>query len=243
LPAVTKSKIWALGPVGEITAETNTLVSIDDPDHLVGVYPTHWEVLRLDLERLKLLDERIQALDKLAAQELKKHEGAVMRLASIPGLGVDSAPQIIAEVGADAGTFPSAGQLCSWVGVCPGRNESAEENQSSRSPKGNRFLRRILTQAAQAAVKKKGCHFQAIFRRLLPRLGYNGAIWAIAHRLCRLIWKVLHQEVSYIEQGAETTPKAKKRRAQKLAQALRKMGYAVTLTAMPPDLLVEEGQA
>jgi transposase len=78
------------------------------------------------------------------------------------------------------------------VGTCPGQEESAEQNHSSRSAKGNRYLRRILNQAAHAAVKKNGSHFQTVFRRLLPRLGYKAAIWAIAHRLCRLVWKVLH---------------------------------------------------
>ena len=96
-------------------------------------------------------------------------------------------------------------------------------------------MRRILTQAAQAAVKKKGSHFQTVFRRLLPRLGYKGAIWAIAHRLCRLLWKILHDAVHYVEKGEETNPRAKKRRAQKLAQALRKLGYQVQLTPITPE--------
>jgi len=192
--------------------------------------PMHLEVLKLYLERLEVLDQQIQKLDALAAQALKKHEQAVIRVAQIPGFGADSAQQIMAEVGVDAEAFPSASQFCSWVGTCPGSEESAEQNHSSRSPKGNRFVRRILTQAAQAAVKKKGCHFQSVFRRLLPRLGYKGAIWAIAHRLGRLLWKILHDGVSYVEQGTEPTPQAKKRRAQKLAHALRKLGYRVTFT-------------
>jgi transposase len=204
--------------------------------------PTHLAVLKLFLERLKLLDTQIQALDKLVAEEMKKHEEAVIRVAEMPGFGVDSAQQIIAEVGVAAETFPSAGEFSSWVGVCPGSNISAEQNSSSRSAKGNRFVRKILTQAAQAAVRKKGCHFQTVFRRFLPKLGYNGAIWAVAHRLGRLVWKILHDSVRYIEQGTETNPRAKKRRAQKLAQALRKLGYAVTLTPINPDALVE-GQA
>jgi hypothetical protein len=33
----------------------------------------------------------------------------------------------------------------------------------------------------------------SVFRRLLPRLGYKFAIWAIAHRLCRVVWKILHE--------------------------------------------------
>ncbi len=201
--------------------------------------PTHLAVLKLFLERLQLLDTQIQALDKLVAQELKKHEEAVMRVAEIPGFGVDSAQQIIAEMGVDAETFPSAGEFSSWVGICPGSNVTAEENHSSRSPKGNRFVRKILTQAAHAAVKKKGCHFQSLFRRFLPKLGCRGAIWVVAHRLARLVWKILHDGVRYLEQGTETNPQAKKRRARRLAQALRKLGYAVTLTPISPDVLAD----
>ena len=84
-------------------------------------------------------------------------------------------------------------ELTSWVGTCPGKDESAEENHSSRSAKGNKYLRRVLNQAAHAAVKKNGSYFQAVFRRLLPRLGYQSAIWAVAHRLCRVVWKILHE--------------------------------------------------
>jgi len=197
--------------------------------------PIHCQVLKLYLERLELLDEQIGKLDQMIATALKQHQDAVIRVAEIPGFGVDAAQQLIAEMGIDAAAFPSAGQFTSWAGLCPGTEVSAEQNHSSRSAKGNRFVRRILTQAAQAAVKKKGSHFQALFRRFVPRLHYNGAIWAIAHRLGRLVWKILHGGVRYLEQGQETNPQAKKRRAQKLAQALRKLGYAVVLTAIAPE--------
>ena len=187
-------------------------------------------LLKLYLERLHLLDQQIGQLDQMIATALRQHQDAVIRVAEIPGFGVDSAQQLIAEMGVDAEAFSTAGQFASWSGVCPGTEESAEQNHSSRSAKGNRMVRRILTQAAQAAVKKKGSHFQALFRRFLPRLHYNGAIWAIAHRLGRLVWKILHDQVRYIEQGQETNPAAKKRRARKMVQALRKLGYAVALT-------------
>lgn len=203
---------------------------------------TQRAVLKLFMERLHLLDRQIQSLDQLVAEALKRHEEAVIRVAEVPGFGVDSAQQIIAEMGVEAATFASARAFSSWVGVCPGSDVSAEENHSSRCPKGNRFVRRILTQAAQAAVKKKGCHFQSVFRRFLPRLAYNGAIWVVAHRLACLVWKILHDGVRYMEQGTETNPQAKKRRAQKLAQSLRKLGYSVTLTPLSPAALVK-GQA
>ena len=81
-----------------------------------------------------------------------------------------------------------------------------------------------------AAVAKKGSHFQAVFRRLLPRQGYQSAIWAITNRLCRVVWKILYEGVEFIEQGRELGSREKKKRAQMLARALRKLGYEVTIT-------------
>jgi len=194
--------------------------------------PAHRELLKLHLKRLKLLDQQIDKLSEMSARALQSHQNAVVRLAKVPGFGPESAQQMIAEIGVDAEAFASAGEFASWAGVCPGSNVSAEENHSSRCPKGNRYVRRLLAEAAQAAVKKKGSHFQHVFRRFLPKLGWNGAIWVVAHRLARLAWKILHEGISYVEQGQDTTPLARKRRAQKLTQALRKLGYQVTLAEM-----------
>ena len=146
-------------------------------------------------------------------------------------------------MGADARSFDSSAQFASWAGVCPGRQESAEHNHSSRSPKGNKFLRRILTQAAQAAVKKKGSHFQTVFRRWIPKLGYPAAIWAIAHKLARLVWKILHDQVHYLEQGQESDPAIKRRRATKNdPKALRSMGYQVQDSARPRVIFRERSE-
>jgi len=194
----------------------------------------HQQLLGLYLQRLRLIEEQSQQLNGMIAQAMQAHHDAVVRLAEVPGFGADSAQQVIAEVGAQASTFASAAQLTSWVGTCPGQQESAEQNHSSRSAKGNKFVRRVLTEAAQAAVRTKGSHFQLVFRRLLPRLGYKQALWAIAHRLCRVMWKILHEGVRYIEQGAERDPKARKQRAQTLARYLRKLGYKVEITPLTP---------
>jgi transposase len=196
--------------------------------------PPHRQMLRLFLERLDLLDRQSQQLDQMVAEAMQPYEDAVIRLAEAPGFGPDSAQQTIAEVGAQAKSFDSPARFASWAGLCPGREESAEHNHSSRSPKGNKFLRRILTQAAQAAVKKKGSHFQTAFRRWMPKLGYQAAIWAIAHKLARLVWKILHEGVHYIERGEESNPTVKRRRAHRMVQALRRMGYKVEISSLLP---------
>src|SRR5208282_1109079 len=168
-------------------------------------------------------------LDQEMADQLSQHHDAVERLAEVPGLGVDSAQQIIAEVGPTAATFPSAKQLSSWVGVCSGDDESAGVNYSHRSPKGNRPMRRLLNQAANAAARTKGSIFEIVYRRSVPRLGHNQAIGAIAHRQCRLIWLILHQGARYEERGPAVTKRSRYQRTWRMIRQLRNLGYRIEL--------------
>jgi transposase len=184
-------------------------------------------LLGMALQELQLIDEQIGRLDQEMASLLSAHQDAVQRLAEVPGLGVDSAQQIIAEVGATAATFPSEKCLSSWVGACPGDDESAGVNYSHRSPKGNRQMRRILNQAANAAARTKGSLFEIVYRRSVPRLGHNQAIGAIAHRQCRLIWLILHQGVRYEERGPAVTKRSKQLRTWRMIRQLRSLGYRV----------------
>jgi transposase len=191
--------------------------------------PVYRRLLRMALEQLQLVESQISQLDQEIADLLRPYHDQVQRLAEVPGLGVDSAQQIMAEVGATAATFPSAGQLASWVGACPGENESAGVSYSHRSPKGNRQMRRLLNQAANAAVKYKGSLFQILYRRYVPRLGHNQTIGVIAHRLCRLVWKILHQGVRYEERGPAVSKKSARYRAARMIRELRSLGYRVEL--------------
>ena len=189
--------------------------------------PVYRRLLKMALEELRLIDEQIAQLDQELASLLRQHQDAVERVAEVPGLGVDSAHQIIAEVGPTAATFPSEKCLSSWVGACPGDDESAGVNYSHRSPQGNRHMRRLLNQAANAAIKVKGSIFEIVYRRSVPRLGHNQAIGAIAHRQCRLIWLILHQGVRYEEHGPAVTKQSRQARTARMIRQLRKLGYRV----------------
>src|SRR5437667_2421603 len=118
--------------------------------------PVYRRLLNMALEQLQFLEQQIGQLDQEMASLLHPHQDAVQRLAEVPGLGVDSAQQIIAEVGSTAATFPSAKCLSSWVGACPGDEESAGMNYSHRSPQGNRHMRRLLNQAANRHLSQLG---------------------------------------------------------------------------------------
>src|SRR5438128_7108225 len=191
--------------------------------------PVYRRLLKMALEQLQFLEQQIGQLDQEMASLLSQHQEVVERLAEVPGLGVDSAQQIIAEVGPTAATFPSGEQLASWVGACPGEDESAGVNYSHRSPKGNRHMRRLLNQAANAAVKVKGSIFEIIYRRCVPRLGHNQAIGLIAHRQCRLIWLILHKATLYEERGPAVTKRSKYQRTWRMIRQLRNLGYRIEL--------------
>ena len=189
--------------------------------------PVLRELIGMALVELEMVKSHIQQTDRVAMKLLQQQQEAVQRVAEVPGFGPDSALQMIAEVGVTAAAFPNPKALASWVGVCPGEQESAEQSKSTKSPKGNRPMRRLLNQAAQAAVKHKGSIFECTFQRLLPRLGYKQAIWAIAHRLCRLLWLILHNGVCYEERGPAVTANSRRTRAARMIRELRKLGYRV----------------
>jgi transposase len=189
--------------------------------------PVYRTVLELHLERVALLDRQVERLEKELHTAQSAYQDTIRRLCAVPGVGLPVARQLLAELGPLADAFPSAGHLASWVGVCPGRKESAGVSTSDRSAKGNRAMRRVITQMAWAAIRVKGSLFEHLFRRWVPRLGPQQAIWATAHRLVRLIWKILHQGVEYVEYGPMLNPAAIERRKRRLVRELRKLGIPV----------------
>jgi transposase len=177
--------------------------------------PVYRRLLKMALEQLQFLEQQIGQLDQEMASQLSQHHDAVERLAEVPGLGVDSAQQIIAEVGPTATTFPSAKQLSSWVGVCSGDDESAGVNYSHRSPNGNRQMRRVLNQAANAAARTKGSIFEIVYRRSVPRVRYE-------------------------EHGPAVTKRAKQKRTARMIRQLRNLGYRIDPPSQRPSPIQAE---
>jgi len=227
----------ALAALGDQRLRATPAELVDALGACVELNLVYRRLLALALEELQFIEQQMAQLDQEIASLLTQHQDAVMRLSEVPGLGVDSAQQIIAEVGATAATFPTDKNLVSWVGACPGDEESAGVSRSHRSPKGNRNLRRLLNQCASAAVKLKGSIFQLLYRRLLPRLGHKQTIWAVAHKLCRLIWMILHKGIRYEERGPAVSERSKRVRTNRMIRILRKLGYQVQPPIIQPCAL------
>jgi transposase len=192
-------------------------------------------VLQVYLDQIEKIERDIVRLERELAQQQVHQQAAIARLCALPGFSACAAQQVIAEIGPQAEAFPCASQLASWIGVCPGQQESAGQPGSARSAKGNRMLRRLFCQIAWAAIATKGSEAQRRYRHLLPRKGARLAAWAVAHSLVRLTWKILHDAVDYAPSDPfALDPRATLRRAKRAMTDLRRLGYTITL--IPPQI-------
>lgn len=201
-------------------------------DALDGRLPAaHRLVLKQHLERIGMLDRQREELEQELTRQMKPVEEQVRRLAKVPGINVVAAQHLLAEIGARMEAFPTAGQLASWAGLCPGRQESAGESKSDGSPKGNRFVRGLVCQVAHAASRTKGSYWESLYQRWVRRMAPAKALWAVAHRLLRLIWKLLGQAVEYEERGPRQLDATRlKARMKRLRMEFRRHGYEVSFT-------------
>lgn len=185
--------------------------------------PVYRLLLKQHMDQVRLLRKQVEELNQALAEALQEHLPALHRLTKIPGVDLYAAQELLAEIGPKAAAFPSAEQFVSWVGVCPGSQESAGVNYSSHSAKGNRYLRRLLCQIAWAAIHTKDTFFAGLFRRLKPRVDGKGAAWAVAHRIAKLVWLLLHQEVEYQEKGS--APPNERTLLRKFKRMLKEFGH------------------
>jgi transposase len=184
--------------------------------------PVYQLLLRQHMEQVRLLRRQVEEINQSLAEAMQEHLAALHRLSKIPGVDLYAAQELVSEIGPKAAAFASAEQFASWVGVCPGSQESAGINYSHRSAKGNRYLRRLLCQIAWAAIHTKDTFFASLFARLKPRVEGKGAAWAVAHRIAKIVWMVLHQQVEYQEKGS--APPNERTLVRKLKRLVKEFG-------------------
>jgi transposase len=190
--------------------------------------PIYRVLLQQRLDQVKLLRQQIADLNEALAAAMSAHLTTLHRLSRIPGVDLHAAQELLAEIGAGAVAFPSAEQFASWVGICPGSQESAGICYSHRSAKGNRYLRRLLCQIAWGAIHTKDTFFAGLFARLKPRVEAKGAAWAVGHRIGKVVWLMLHEGVEYIEKGtAPQNPRTLLRKFRRIVQEFGRQGMDV----------------
>jgi transposase len=190
----------------------------------------HRFLLRMHLDHVTHLEELIGRLGVRVEEALAPFAEAEERLQTIPGVSQRVAETVVAEIGTRMEQFPSADHLASWAGMCSGNNESAGKRRSGRTTKGNRWLKRILVQAAWAASHTKGTYLGAQYRRLAKRRGCKRALVAVGHTLLVIIYHVLKRGTTYAELGADFLDRLEPERlTRQLVKRLEALGHKVTL--------------
>lgn len=162
-----------------------------------------------------------QMLEYVTAKVRELHPQALLLLQTIPGISETSAVKILIELGGeDMSPFKTADRLASWLGVCPGNNESAGKRKSGRTRKGNYYLRRILCECANATVRTKGTTLQSKYRSLSVRRGHKRSIIAIVHKLIQIIFLVLKNKVGYRDPEIDYEKESAKKNARRWASIL-----------------------
>jgi len=157
-------------------------------------------------------------------------ERALQLWDSVPGINAHNGQVLTAEIGADMSRFPTAEQLASWCGVCPGNDESAGKRRSGAIAPGERPVRKALVQAAWAASHTKGSYLQALYHRIAARRGKKRAIIAVAHSIVISGWHMLTHNEPYREPAAAVlTEKQKATALKRSVKKLKSLGYAVEL--------------
>jgi transposase len=192
----------------------------------------HAFLLAKMLARVDAIDADIGELDAKNGELIAPFAAAAERLDEIPGIGPVAAAVIIAEIGTDMSRFPTAAHLASWAKFTPGVKESAGKKKGSGSTgHGNRYLARILGEAAVGA-SKTDSFLGERYRRIARRRGKKKAIVAVGRSTLIIVWHVLSgPDVRYADLGAgfygqRIDPERRKRAH---IHQLEALGYKVTL--------------
>jgi len=187
-------------------------------------------LLPIQLAHLDGLEALIEQVSAEIEARLHPLADEVERLDAIPGVGRATAEALLAEVGPDWTRFPSSGQLAAWAGLTPGQDESAGKRRSGRTRKGNRTLRSILVEAANAAARKRNSYLAAQFRRIAARRGKKKAAVAVAHSILVIAYHLLTRGTEYENLGANYFDERNRSRVERrLTHRLEQLGYRVVL--------------
>jgi len=192
--------------------------------------PHHRFLLGEMLHELSHIESQLARLEAEIESQMQPFEKALSAWMSIPGIKHRVAWTLVAEIGTDMNVFPSAADLASWVGVCPGNNESAGKRKSGKTRKGNRWARRALCEAAWVAAKAKKSYLAAQFRRFAATRGSKRAIIAVAHTILTIGYHMLQRGTLYQDLGANYFDQRHiLRTTKRLVKRLEALGHRVIL--------------
>ena len=146
-------------------------------------------------------------------------------LTEVEGIDVGTALVVLSEVGADVSRFPTEKHFAAWLGVCPRRHESNRTAKRRGPRKGKNRVAVALRMAAQA-VGRTQSPLGLFYRRVKGRIGGQGAVTATAHKLARLVYRMLRYGSEYVKQSsAEYEARLRAKLERQLRARAMQMGF------------------
>nr|VFK30766.1 MAG: Transposase IS116/IS110/IS902 family protein [Candidatus Kentron sp. MB] len=189
----------------------------------------HVFVISEILIHIEDLERRIATLFRELVTKLEPYKPMLRAMETIPGIDRMAAAMLLVEFGNDMTALGTAEKLASWVGVCPGNHESAGKRVSGKKRKGNPYVRRTLCEIANSASRTR-CAFQEKFKSLLVRRGRKRAIFALAHKILKIIFVLLSRGDYYRDAATNYEKLTVERNAPRWMKMLKKYGY-ITVAA------------
>jgi len=185
---------------------------------------THRFVAGEIMQHIEQIESRIARMDQYLLTGLQAWQPQLNLLQTIPGIDINGAAMLLVEIGADMAVFGSAERLASWVGICPGNNESAGKRKSGKIRKGNAWVRRLLCEFAQAAARTR-CALKAKFESLAIRKGRKKSVVALAHKILRTIYAMLASGAYYQDKSVDYEALSVAKNAPRWIKMLTKHGF------------------
>jgi transposase len=165
--------------------------------------------------------------DKMLDQDMRAalYPKLGVDLTAIEGIGVLTELVFLTEVGPDLSRFPSEKHFASWLGLCPDQRISGGKVLSSRT---RRVINRVSDALRMAAVslERSQSALGSFYRRMKAKLGAAEAVTATAHKLARLIYRLLKHGEAYVRQGMEDYEKRyQNRKLSALQRTANAMGF------------------
>lgn len=206
---------------GRLRASREELFEALSPECLSDA---HCFVLEQIMQHIEQIEARVGRMDAYLLEALAPWQAQLNLLTTMPGIDHIGAAMLLVEIGADMDKFGSAERLASWVGICPGNNESAGKRKSGRIRKGNAWVRRLLCEFAQAAARTR-CALKAKFDSLNVRRGYKKSVIALAHKMLRIVYAMLASGTHYQDSSVDYEAITVARNAPRWLKMLKKHGF------------------
>lgn len=131
--------------------------------------------MEICLNHYDYINECVDKLKVAILPLIANYQKEIQLLLTIPGVQETSAIYILSEIGSNMNAFIDNKHLCSWAGLTPQNNESAGKKKSIRISRAGVYIKPLLVQCANYAIKKRRGHKRAIIAiaRMLLTCAYH----------------------------------------------------------------------